>query len=241
MHREPDRVCPVSPVVAALALLLACSSADAGPQSPTSGQIPTRDAPLVTVSTEQNPAARAAEAPGNATTGPLLVCEVFCSETLLRTAVARLSWIETSPPTGAPAAPTDPGVEPRAIEATVYHQGFEKGLYVRLPLDGGVDLQAAPAPGLAQQDSPLPRALQLRLGGVDRGTTAVNPAVAPRLPEDAQQPKDRQGLAVEVENLEPGMAYTWRMTDGGAVGASPEVTCVAPVCPVDFVREEEPR
>lgn len=207
---------PPASSAAILLFLLACGSAGAGPQTP--GEIPTRDAPVVT---------RSEASEGDRTgTGVELVCEVFCSETELRTAIARLRWKLVPGPaldTGEAARLSSTGQQ---LQTTVFHRGFEKDLYVTLPLSReGQAAEAAPA--TARQGKGTMRAYQLRLREV-------------RLPDSAERfAAGEQEAVAEVENLEPGMRYTWRLVPEGADerSASPTVSCLAPVCPADMVQE----
>lgn len=203
-----------SPAAAAtlFVLLLACRSEGAGPQSP--GEIPTSRAPIVTEPTPEE----------GARTGLALVCEVYCSETELRTALARLSW-RVVPGSEAEAPAERSATTPRRIDATVFKDGFEKDLYVSLPVSQEESEGATPSATAARQGQGELRAFQIRLADVDPPESA--PAFA----------RGEEESAVVIENLEPGMSYTWRLVMERAGAASPTVTCQAPVCPADMVRE----
>jgi len=207
---------PVDAIAAAatIALLVACTAAVAAPQSV---GIPTRDAPRISqASPEQESAA-----------GVKLICEVYCSETNLRTATARLRWVlMPGPANDAMKAEGASAVEPR-LEATVFRDGFAKNLYVRLPLAQSGDEAAVPSAEMVKQGKQTLRAYQLRVTDVERpGSAQALEAVSAE-------------TAAVVENLEPGMNYTWRLVVESAAGTteSPTVTCQAPVCPADMARE----
>lgn len=160
-----------------------------------------------------------------------LTCEVYCSETRLRTAVARLSWI--SPRMFQGASPTPAGPVAEELQTTVFKNGFAKDLYARFPtLSSGEDPQPAAAAALPE---PKMRAYDLEI-------RRVEPPTAPpgSLMPSADVPAAR--TTVEIEDLEPGMTYTWRIVTGTAGGqeVAETVTCVAPVCPADFREEDEP-
>lgn len=170
--------------------------------------------------------ALAAQAPSQATDARLTVsCEVFCSDTKLRTSNARLRWtlVDGAPTTAlrtlANAA--------QSLETTIYSGGFEKGLFVTLPLepasaDRPVAARAAPAAAALQR-----RAFQIQL-------VEVEPPTGARTAETAS--------GAVVEGLEPGVNYTWRIgvdTPAGRV-YSPSIMCRPRVCPADMVDDPRP-
>ena len=154
-----------------------------------------------------------------------LAVEGFCSETRLRTTNARITW-------RAGAGALGPGVASLAgttqrLETTVFKNGFDRGLYVTLPIgDAAADrpIAAIVPPAATQQGPPAQRrAYQIRLIEVN----AARPSVAA---EGASE------MDAVVENLEPGLNYIWRMAIDTAAGriVSPSVTLRAPVCPADL-------
>jgi hypothetical protein len=150
--------------------------------------------------------------------GLTISCEVFCSDTRIRTGSARIRWRLTK---GGPEAARLASATP-SLQATVFYQGFEKDLYVTLPAAGG---RATPAAAQARQARPL-RAFEIQIAATER----------PR--SEAGTPE----AGVVVENLEPGANYSWRVavdTAGGRL-VSPVVTCEAPVCPFDEAAEPPP-
>jgi hypothetical protein len=198
-------------------LLIACGSAGAGPQ--TVG-IPTRSDPVVTATA---PAQEAA-------TGLALICEVYCSETKLRTGNARLRWKLVPGPALDAAKARDLATAEQRLDTTVYKDGFAKDLFVSLPVSQAGYERAAPSAALARQGKGALRAYQIRIVDIERSKSPELFAAG------------TAETAAVIENLEPGMNYTWRLviqTDAGGL-ASPTVTCRAPVCPADMVREEEP-
>jgi hypothetical protein len=150
---------------------------------------------------------------------------VFCSDVKLRTSNARLQWtlVDGAPTT---ALRTLAGAA-QSLETTVYSGGFEKGLFVTLPLepasvDRPVAARAAPAAAALQR-----RAFQIQLIEVEAPTAARTAATA---------------SGAVVEGLEPGVNYTWRVgvdTPAGRV-YSPSIMCRPRVCPADMVDDPRP-
>jgi hypothetical protein len=164
---------------------------------------------------------------GEGASGIRLSCEVFCSETKLRTANARIRWTLAAP-AGGPRALGLGEVANAAqrLETTVFKDGFEKGLYASFPtLEPGRRMEAAPT---ARSAMPTLRAYELEVIEVEQSSGVRALAAG----------GDLEGSTV-VEGLEPGMSYTWRIvleTAGGRL-VSGALTCQAPVCPADL-REE---
>jgi hypothetical protein len=161
--------------------------------------------------------------------GLTLEVEGFCSETRLRTSNARITWRAQATVLGAGVASLD--AAPQRLETTVFKGGFEKGLYVALPIGDAVADRpiAAIAPGVpgvagAAQQTLTRRAYQIRL-------ITVNAARASAAAADTSE------MDAVVENLEPGVNYTWRMAVDVAAGriVSPLVSLRALVCPADMV------
>ena len=154
-----------------------------------------------------------------------LTCEVYCSETKLRTANARISWIG---PGAVAAGPEAAAAE--LLQTTVYKNGFAQDLYASFPtLGSGQEMAPEAAEALPE---PEMRAYDLAILEVAR------PAASGPQAAGADDPGAR--TSVEVEGLEPGMRYTWRIVFETADGqASETVTCEAPVCPADL-QEENP-
>ncbi len=158
---------------------------------------------------DAEPAVRAAD----------LTCEVYCSETKLRTVNAKLSWIGPSvAPEARPGDELAGGTEPVAeqLQTTVYKGGFDKDLYASFLLSGEA---AEPRPA-----SDLP-AYDLEVLGVERP-----PELRPSGTDD-----EPARTTVEIEGLEPGMSYTWRVVieTAGGQEITETVTCEAPTCTAD--------
>lgn len=158
---------------------------------------------------------------------PNLTVEVepYCSETKLRTSNARIRWSLPKEALEAHRLTALAGSR-QTLEATVYRDGFEKGLLVSVPLT-----QASaehPLAALIEEKKPTLRAFQFSVVAIE-------------------QPKE--GLAAEsggstmaavVEGLEPGVNYTWRIaiqTDSGRIASAP-ATSRAQVCPADMAGEK---
>ncbi len=158
-----------------------------------------------------------------------LTCEVYCSEVRLRTANARISWIGPGMFRGAAAAAA-PAAE--KLQTTVYKGGFDRDLYASFPTLGGGQALAPQAAGLLPE--PEMRAYDLTIVDVGRPTAGRGLLAA-----NADDPAAR--TSVEVQGLEPGMRYTWRIVTelAGGEEVSETVTCEAPVCPAD-IQEDAP-
>jgi hypothetical protein len=152
---------------------------------------------------------------------PKLVVNVedFCSPTKLRTSNARIHW-RVSGDVLAAARINSLSTARQSLQATVYNQGFEKGLFVSIPLT-----QATPDRPVAvrapEKLSKL-RAFQFSLIQVDQPKAAA---------------ENSNEMAAVVEGLEPGVEYTWRIAieaDSGPLVSSPATT-QAVVCPADMV------
>ncbi len=140
-----------------------------------------------------------------------LTCEVSCSETELGTAVARLSWVEPVDIT----ASTAPVAE---LQTTVYKGGFDRDLYAGFKVRDPSEPQAPREPEAPPE---LP-AYDLQITRVERSDDSPAAGIGGR-------------TTVEIEGLEPGMKYTWRVvfdTPGGQQ-VTETVTCEAPVCTAD--------
>src|SRR5262249_52727016 len=154
--------------------------------------------------------------PQRVETGIAVTVEMFCSETKLRTGNARIRWTR-------PRSVVDAGGR-QSLEATVYKDGFDKGLMVTLPITQATPnrpVAAVPAAQMPAKQQQL-RAFQIRVIEIEQPRTAA---------ESAE-------MGVVVENLEPGMYYTWRLAidaPSGRIVSSP-TTEEAPTCTADFVR-----
>ena len=153
--------------------------------------------------------------------GLTLTCEVFCSQTKARTGNARLRW--TMPAAArAQSRIASLASAKQTLELSVYGPEFEAGLFAILPVSQPVIGRSVAA--LAQGKPPTLRAYQVRLLQIERPTDVSADAAGE--------------MTVVVEDLEPGLNYSWRVAieapDGRLV--SVPVTCQAPTCPADFIR-----
>lgn len=177
-------------------------------------------------------AAQAAVQPPTTRVEPGLTLDIegFCSETRLRTSNVRITWRARTAALGVASLDT----ATQRLETTVFRGGFEKGLYVALPIgDAAADRPiAAISPGVpgaagvagAAQQTLTRRAFQIRLIQVN----------ASRVSAAAADSAEREAV---VENLEPGVNYTWRIAVDAAAGrvVSPSISLRALVCPADLV------
>ena len=154
--------------------------------------------------------------------GLTITCEVYCSDTKLRTANARIRWHASKDAPEAARLAT----APHRLQVTVFYQGFEKNQYVTVPI-GEPGTPAPRAAGAAPDRRPL-RAYQFQVIETERPRTTDVAAI-------------EQGVV--LEGLEPGINYSWRVVAETAAGnvTSAVVMCQAPVCPADMVDEPRPR
>lgn len=156
--------------------------------------------------------------------GLTITCETFCSETKLRTANARIRWHASKE---GPEASRVAAGRP-SLQATVFAEGFEKNLYVTVPVaPDAPGRRAAAAPALAQQSRDL-RAYQFQVLEVE----------APR-----HSAAGTEEFGLVLEDLEPGVNYSWRVAidTGSGTRLSPVVMCEVPVCPADLIEPPRPR
>lgn len=150
--------------------------------------------------------------------------EMFCSQTKLRTSNARIRWSVPQPALEARGLASITAA-PQSLDVTVYKNGFEKGLMVVLPI-GPATVERPVVPQIqASARQPQPRAFQIRLIEVQQPRANVAAADAPA------------EMTAVVENLEPGVNYTWRIGIDAPRGriVSPATTSQARVCPADMV------
>jgi hypothetical protein len=143
----------------------------------------------------------------------------YCSPTKLRTSNARIHW---SVPTDALSAAGISNLTygRQTLDATVYHSGFEKGLFVSVPLaQAAADRPVVPR---ASEKTSKLRAFQFSVIQIE-------------------QPKSVSAggneMTAVVEGLEPGVNYQWRIaieTDAIRV-VSPPIASESVVCPADMV------
>jgi hypothetical protein len=151
--------------------------------------------------------------------------EPYCSETKLRTSNARIRWSVPKEALEAYKLTALAGAK-QSLEATVYRDGFEKGLLVSVPL-----AQASPERPLAalvQEKKPKVRAFQFSVIGYAQ-------------PKESRAVEGGEAeMSAVVEGLEPGVNYTWRIaieTESGRI-VSESTTSRAVVCPADMAPEK---
>lgn len=156
--------------------------------------------------------------------GLTVAADVFCSETKLRTGNARIRW-SLSAGARAERGITNLAAAKQTLETTVFAGGFDKGLYASIAVPSGTPPRPVAAVSAARQASP--RAYQIQLIEVEQPKTAA--AV------------DAGEISVVIENLEPGVNYTWRVVvepAGGRIVSAP-VTVRGPVCPADPIDPDD--
>ena len=151
--------------------------------------------------------------------------EVFCSTTKIRTSNARLHWTLSPDARATNKLATLVGAK-QQLETTVYANGFEKGVFVALQVPATAATTPTRVAVPATTQSPqlrqaLPRSLRIRLIETRAAADSAEAAGA--------------GFTAVVEDLEPGLNYTWRVAvespPGPIVSAPVEIQAVA--CPVD--------
>jgi hypothetical protein len=134
--------------------------------------------------------------------------EAFCSETKIRTDVARVSW-----------SADELIFDRQRLDVTTYKNGFEQGFFTLLcPLEEGQRFREA---GNAQlPDRPDKQKLFLMV-------------------QKAMVDSSKNVITLEVEGLEPGLIYLWRVLTFQQKGWYPGGTkrVLAPVCPADEIQE----
>ena len=165
-----------------------------------------------------------AQAPPRVEPGLSVTAESYCSDAKLRTTNARIRWNIANKSLESIGAANFTGAR-QSVQATVYKNGFDKGLLISLPVvPAPVPVAAAQAQAPAQPRTP--RAFQIRIIEVEQ----------PKIQALENAPETSEMGAV-VEGLEPGVNYTWRiLIDSGSnrVVSAP-VSVKAGVCPADIV------
>ena len=165
-----------------------------------------------------------------------ITVETYCSKTKKRTPGARIRWSMAS--SALRARSIDFAAAPLVIEATIYKNGFERGLSVQLPLSrGGYVDSAVAARATVAENARSPEmsnpAFRIRLVDVD------GPKPREREPGESESApaEDAMEMVASVEDLVPGVNYIWRVGVGTSAGrvVSPSVRAQAPDCPADFV------
>ncbi len=157
-----------------------------------------------------------------------LRCEVYCSETKLRTINVRLTWTDPSLREGSRALVPDPSRK-QEIQTSVVKGGFAKGHYASFP---AIEPNSARAPETSEalRATTLP-AYNLRLMGVFKPdiTGVAREALVRGSPEKLE-------TSVIIEGVEPGLKYYWRLRFETEDGwrESETVACEVPTCPADM-------
>jgi hypothetical protein len=153
--------------------------------------------------------------------------EPFCSDTKLRTSNARIRW--SMPGEALAATGMKSLVEAnQSLEATVYKNGFQKGLLVSVPLSQ------------ATHERPLAAHLEgknAKLRAFQFSVIEVGPSKETGQPKAELAAAGGGEMSAVVEGLEPGVNYTWRIaveTTSGRIVSAP-ASGEASVCPADMV------
>lgn len=162
-----------------------------------------------------------------------LRCETFCSQSTLRTVSARLTWVDPALRPGGATVPGTPAAGIAAspqLDVTVVKNGFNTNAYATFP---AAETGARPAirpSAAAPAVPPKTRPYDLRIIG------SIRPSVSGTIRPEAFPTAERRETSLVIENLEPGLRYTWRLRFPTAAGEqlSAPATCVAPVCPADM-------
>ena len=121
----------------------------------------------------------------------------------------------------------------QGLDATVFSEGFERGLYVTISALKPTALFRVPAkPGenasALQSTSKLPGLDKLMVADV---STRLNKPTTPmRLLLLHPPAANKEWQVVRVEGLNPGMEYSFRVSAGKSM-----VACQAAVCPIDAI------
>ena len=161
--------------------------------------------------------------------GQNLECSSYCSSTRPGTPVMEVKWRVADQVL--PAAEIRARVRQQKLEATVYSDGFERGLYVAVEAPQAKEAFRAPAP--TARPGLIPALSRLVLTDVATRQDR-QPREHLRLLEAL--PPQAEWVVVRIEGVESGMDYTYRVP-----GQTDRVTCRAAVCPVDSIRAAPPK
>jgi hypothetical protein len=177
----------------------------------------------------QTPSVRPASSQTSSPDAPR--CETRCSPDKPRTAVARITW--TLPEPAGEAAAFAKRMASQNIEVTVHKDGFAKGVFARMAgaNESRPSAAGAPAgqslPGLAGLVVTKVRTQRQELQ--EAGPGGANAPLAAREAGDQSR-----GVVIEIEGLEPGMNYYWRVPGASNAESSVIARCRAPICPADM-------
>lgn len=167
-----------------------------------------------------------------------LRCETYCSRDTIRTVKARIFWVGAQMPLGPSEFRSVSAPVSEIVEATVYKKGFDQNLYASLDArpetrPGAEFRAAAPQkPALAGLDLKVTEFRQPKLTTEQRRALEQRDAVSRLAPEAVAA----QETSVEVEGLEPGLKYQWRVRFKAPNGEQLTgiATCIAPTCAADL-------
>jgi hypothetical protein len=155
------------------------------------------------------------------------MCASYCSEARPGLSVAEVRFAVSAQPLGA--AELASAVGARGLDVSVYEDGFSRGLFARV---GSITPQAE----FAVAES----AGQVAIPGLD--TLVVTDVVTSR---DQDQPErlrlfrhgpesgGPEAVVVQIEGLQPGLNYFWRVPTPDA-SRTDLVACQAATCPMDW-------
>jgi hypothetical protein len=159
---------------------------------------------------------------------PEFACQSYCSVDRPGTPIMEVKWRISPGPLAA--AELRSRVSQQRLEATVYSDGFDRGLYVTLP---SIQPKAvfSRRPGAAAQQRSIPGLTRLVVTEV---TTTQDRARSQTFKLLANAAVDAEWAAVRIEGIDPGLEYTYRAPAIG--GGRTLITCQAATCPVDYKR-----
>jgi hypothetical protein len=160
--------------------------------------------------------------------GLTVTCEVFCSSTTLGSSNARIRWSLSAAALGARGIQSLSAAK-QTLDVTVFYKGFDKNLFVTLPISAQTPQR--PIAALAQPGQAKLPAYQIQIVEIEQSKTP--------------QTTDSAGseMSAVIARLEPGVNYTWRVvveTSAGRLLSAP-VTCQSATCPVDAPLKGKPQ
>lgn len=185
------------------------------------GQDPAPSPPSAAAAGAAGPAALAPGGTQSAVAGDL-VCQTYCSSVEPGTPVAEVRWVVSTQPASGANLRVLAGQQ--NVEAAVNEDGFERGRFVRL---ASASPQARFAPTGQPNAPPLPGLGNLNVLAV---ASSQDSPGALRLATPSEG--GRENVVVQVQGLQPGMNYYWRVRPP-TQGEAQVVMCRAPICPAD--------
>ena len=158
---------------------------------------------------------------------PEIECSSYCSSTKPGVSYIEVRWRLAASPMADAALKTQ--LAQQKLDVTVYPDGFDQGLFVRVEAMQPKALFRAPvAAGAAGDRARRPPAGLRNLILSEIGTRNTRSTEPMRLLASAADPAGPEWVSVRMEGVEPGIEYTYRIPSGQAT-----TTCQAVVCPVD--------